>query len=692
MFFIRQGATHKVVIGPAVAVGDGFTPVTTLAVSSADEAEAILHDNGTVVDISGYTFAAITTADGYYHLTLQSGISNTVGHMTVVINDDSLILPLRADFTVLEESIYDAMYASGATGALPATLVQGGVNTTSGTITTLDGLDTAQDTQHATTQTAVGGIASTGGAALPVEATSDNAAGAIIGGVTAIGTPTGTYTNTQADDALYHVITGNATSLDWVYGFVLGGGYVGSSISFKGYLSGSNDSVAIQAWNGSTWDTRLTLSGQNSSTDVVETITLLARHTTTAAGLAYVRFVTTGSTNPVLNINELNVLKVNTSRTVGYAGGAVWIDTTSGVAGTEDFVNGVADNPVDTIADALTLASSVNLRKFWVGNGSTITLAATLTNKVMEGHEWTLALGGQNVASSMFIDAAVSGTATGLDSEYQDCIFAITSLPPMQAYNCSFTGTTSGGFTLSTAGDYRFINCQSGVAGSGSPLLTKTAGQAITAEFRRWSGGITVTGLESGDVLTIGGELGTVTLNGADGEVQIRGTYKAIVDNRTGSPTLNLDGAIKGADVALILGDTDELQGNQANWATATGFATPTNITSASGITLAASEDVYHALIEYSFDDPEDEYTVTWFKNGQRVTSGITSPTIQVVKRTDGTDLVASAAMTQIGSTGSYKYDESTNVISADESYLTIVSATIDSGGRSFACLVSRSV
>jgi hypothetical protein len=153
MFFIRQGATHKVVIGPAVAVGDGFTPVTTLAVSSADEAEAILHDNGTVVDISGYTFAAITTADGYYHLTLQSGISNTVGHMTVVINDDSLILPLRADFTVLEESIYDAMYASGATGALPATLVQGGINTTAGTITTLDGLDTAQDTQHATTQT-----------------------------------------------------------------------------------------------------------------------------------------------------------------------------------------------------------------------------------------------------------------------------------------------------------------------------------------------------------------------------------------------------------------------------------------------------------------------------------------------------------------------------------------------------------
>lgn len=117
MFFVRQGATHKLVVGPAVAVGDGFTPVTTLAISSADEAEAILHDNGTVVDIAAYTWAAITTADGYYHLTLQSGISNTVGHVTIVINDDSLILPIKAEYTVLEEAVYDQLYAASAPGA-----------------------------------------------------------------------------------------------------------------------------------------------------------------------------------------------------------------------------------------------------------------------------------------------------------------------------------------------------------------------------------------------------------------------------------------------------------------------------------------------------------------------------------------------------------------------------------------------
>lgn len=144
MQFIRQGATHKVVVGPAVAVGDGFTPVTTLDVSTADEAEVILHDNGTVVDISGYTWAAIATADGYYHLTLASGISGTVGHMTVVVNDDSLCLPVRADFTVLEEAAYDQLFAGSAPGAATPTALataQSDLDTITGTGGVLIGTD-----------------------------------------------------------------------------------------------------------------------------------------------------------------------------------------------------------------------------------------------------------------------------------------------------------------------------------------------------------------------------------------------------------------------------------------------------------------------------------------------------------------------------------------------------------------------
>lgn len=138
--------------------------------------------------------------------------------------------------------------------------------------------------------------------------------------------------------------------------------------------------------------------------------------------------------------------------------------------------------------------------------------------------------------------------------------------------------------------------------------------------------------------------------------------------------------------LADIVEDTNELQTDDVPGLIS---ALPQDKT---GYTLAASEDVYHANIQLTVDgaNTQDEYTVTWFKNGARITSGITSPTIQVVNRSAGTDLVASTAMTQIGSTGSYKYDEGTSRLTNGEAALVIVSASIDSGTRSFSKLLGR--
>ncbi len=118
MLFLRVGTLQKVVIGPVVAVGDGFTPITNLDITTADQAVAILHDNGTIIDIKAlaYTFAAIANAPGYYHLTLQSGVTNTVGHLTIAINDASLCLPVKEDFTTLHVNSYDAIFKNPVTG------------------------------------------------------------------------------------------------------------------------------------------------------------------------------------------------------------------------------------------------------------------------------------------------------------------------------------------------------------------------------------------------------------------------------------------------------------------------------------------------------------------------------------------------------------------------------------------------
>ena len=116
--FIRQNATHKVMIGPFLDKTDGFTPETGITLSGADEAEALQMDDTSIVAINAYTWAAITTMDGHYNLTLQTAITDKIGHLRIVVQDDSVCLPVWADFTVVEEVVYDALYAASAGGFL----------------------------------------------------------------------------------------------------------------------------------------------------------------------------------------------------------------------------------------------------------------------------------------------------------------------------------------------------------------------------------------------------------------------------------------------------------------------------------------------------------------------------------------------------------------------------------------------
>jgi hypothetical protein len=238
--------------------------------------------------------------------------------------------------------------------------------------------------------------------------------------------------------------------------------------------------------------------------------------------------------------------------------GQVYLDTIDGVAGVVAYENGTSDNPTDLIASAKTIASNVGggLHDFHIINGSTVLLFESTVDESYFGDNWTLQLGGQDVAGAYIQGAMVSGIGTSTtEVHYEGCDVATMSVQIGHFDFCAFSATV----TMTLAGDYNYHNCYSKVAGAGAPTFTKTAGQAITAQWRNWAGGITVSGVESGDTFTINGRMGTITLNGADGTVEVRGTYKSIVDNRTGSPTLNTDGAIKGVDVASILTDTAEI-------------------------------------------------------------------------------------------------------------------------------------
>lgn len=97
--------------------------------------------------------------------------------------------------------------------------------------------------------------------------------------------------------------------------------------------------------------------------------------------------------------------------------------------------------------------------------------------------------------------------------------------------------------------------------------------------------------------------------------------------------------------------------------------------------------DTYQAKIEVVDDNvgAADRYIISWFKNGEPISAGVTLATIQVVKSSDGTDLIASSAMTIVAGTSNYYYSATgAERLVSGESYVAVLTATIDSAVRSW--------
>ena len=142
----------------------------------------------------------------------------------------------------------------------------------------------------------------------------------------------------------------------------------------------------------------------------------------------------------------------------GYEGGSVWIDTVDGVSGTQLYVNGTVDNPVDNIADARTIADALNMHIFTSLPGSSFTLAQTFNNFQFTGVGYTLNFGSQDVGGSRFIGGAILGIGSGSTRiVLRDCIFVgATTLPLAALIGCNLTAQT---ITLANTGIYHTFQC-----------------------------------------------------------------------------------------------------------------------------------------------------------------------------------------------------------------------------------------
>jgi hypothetical protein len=249
----------------------------------------------------------------------------------------------------------------------------------------------------------------------------------------------------------------------------------------------------------------------------------------------------------------------------GYAGGAVWIGP-SGTTGTQLYVDGTVDNPIDDgqMANAKTVADALNLRIFRVEPTSSITLGETLNGYAIEGIEYTLNLGSQDVSNTYISGANLAAsTATGSGTIYNNCIFdnAVT-LAPCVIRN-SYLGDTT--ITAGSAGNFFINHCVSRAAGA-SVAPNFDFGAALAASnlnIRDWSGGIELENMGAG-IGTYNASIegqGAVTINAncsATSNLAIRGMF-TLTDNAGGAVTVSDDARyeisqVHSADVVQISG------------------------------------------------------------------------------------------------------------------------------------------
>ena len=372
---------------------------------------------------------------------------------------------------------------------------------------------------------------------------------------------------TSALDGSTHEWDSTGNAMDGRYLLNIGGAYVPVSFSLHGKLSGSvGDAVLVKANTGTiaapVWVTRGSIVRTNPATLLPHSFILFPSDLMTGvdAGKVQIQIVNDGAvTAATMIVDQLYVSKSLSASTTGYANGAIWVDTVNGTAGTVEDVNGTADNPVDSIADANTIAAVTSLNRFYIMSGSSITFAASQEGQQFDGCNWTLALGGQSISGTQINCADVTGIGTGATiPSFQDCHLNGVTLPPCHVEECGLIGT----FTLGSAGTFYFDTCHSGVAGQSSPHLDFGAAlNASDVNFRRYSGGIELENMGAGTGtynMSLEGD-GQYILNAncsATSNLSVRGHFDE-TDNAGGAVTVTNTAAFHhNAIIDNILTDT----------------------------------------------------------------------------------------------------------------------------------------
>ena len=417
--------------------------------------------------------------------------------------------------------------SSGAVGTVTAVTNQVTADMTaiSGDSVAADNLELMYDGTGYTDENAPASRAQLGALSTGSAAISTIAGSAVI----TTGTPTLTYESTAQLDGVMHEIADVANDTEFYYEFDVGGDGVPVEFVWDGYAQSNGDSYAVSAYNWvtSVWDQIGEIAGGQATTATNYIFKATTANVGAGANIGVVRLQVTSSDGTHFATDRVLCSYAVVARSVGYALGSIWVDTTASNTNTENFVDGVADNPVSTWAAALTLSSQMGLNHFHIASGSSVTLTASVAGYVIEAFGVNLTLNGQSTSGALIIGCNITGNDSGINTlpaTYTQCDMSDNVLGQHKLNQCHLTANV----TLAEAGDYNWDYCSSFVAGEGTPDVTFPAGNAHLG-VRHYSGGIEINAMAAGDVMSMEGmgqfkiaadcSGGSVTIRGAIGPI-----------------------------------------------------------------------------------------------------------------------------------------------------------------------------
>ena len=120
MFLRQSTASQEVLLGPFLDDTDGKTAETALSIANTD---IKVWKSGSTTESSKNSGGATHIASGRYYAVLDATDTDTVGLLEINVHVSGA-LPVRRQFYVLEEAVYDALFAASSAGYSTLTQAQ----------------------------------------------------------------------------------------------------------------------------------------------------------------------------------------------------------------------------------------------------------------------------------------------------------------------------------------------------------------------------------------------------------------------------------------------------------------------------------------------------------------------------------------------------------------------------------------